>query len=122
MINDLRYDWGYALIEEYRTYWDAFQDPDDCYTTLLQMDPIFSDHFKNRKQQAKGFNGKCDFILSDQNTFWFVTYSATLKALSIIHKIRQEELEIVCKKHRWNHERQIINLKDNNIGIDPLDP
>ena len=61
-------------------------------------------------------------ILIDQNTFWFVIYAKNLKALSCIDDINQDEIDIVCNQNRWIHNRKIINLKDNNNSVDPLDP
>lgn len=122
MINHLRYDFGYALVEEYKTYWDGFQNPNDAYCSVEAMDDKLIHHFKNRKQQAMGFQGATEKLLIDQNTLWFVMYSKNLKALSCIDDINQDEIDIVCNQNRWIHNRKIINLKDNNNSVDPLDP
>jgi len=122
MINHLRYDFGYALVEEYKTYWEGFQDPNDAYCAVEVMDDTLVHHFKNRKQQAMAFKGVTEQMLIDQNTFWFVIYAKSLKALSCIDNISQDDIDIICKQNRWIHNRKIINLKDNNNSVDPLDP
>ena len=122
MINDLRYDFNYALIEEYKTYWDGFQDPNDPYCILLGLDESMMLHFKGRKQHALAVQGATEKILLDQNTLWFVTYANTLKALSCINDINEKEISLICEQNRWLHNRKIVNLKDNNTGIDPLYP
>ncbi len=122
MINHLRYDYGYALVEEFKTHWNGFQHPTDAYCAVEAMDDKLIHHFKTRKQQAIAFQGVTEQILIDQSTFWFVSYAKSLKALSCINDIDQDEIEIICKQNRWIHNRKIINLKDNNNSIDPLDP
>lgn len=119
-MRDFRYDFKHALIEEYKTYWDAFQDPNDPYCQLLTMDPLINDHFRNRKMQAKGFHGTTETRLLDQNTFWFITYAKSLKALSCINDIHQDEIDIICRKNRWEHHRKIIRLSDEHKTVDPL--
>jgi len=119
-MKDLRYDFKHALIEEYKTYWNAFQDPDDAYCELLMMDPLINDHFRNRKQQAKGFHGVTETRLLDQNTLWFITYAKSLKALSCINDIKQDEIDIICRKNRWESHRKIVSLKDDHKPVDPL--
>lgn len=122
MINDLRYDFGYALIEEYKTYWDGFQTPDEPYSLLMNLHEDILMHFKNRKQHAMAIRGVTERLLLDQNTFWFITYAKTLKGLSCIDDIHEDNISIICKKNRWIHSRKIICLKDNNNVVDPLDP
>lgn len=122
MINDLRYDFGYALIEEYKTYWDGFQDPNDPYSLLMGLDEEMLLHFKSRKQHAMAIKGATEKILLDQNTFWFITYSKTLKGLSCINDINEDTISLICEQNRWKHSRRIVSLKENNSVIDPLDP
>jgi len=123
MITDFRRaEYKFVLIEEYKTYWDAFMDPNEAYTRVMQMDDVLLKHFVQRKQQAMGVNGKTELLLCDQNTFWFCVYGRSLKALSCMVDIDQEEIEIICKKNRWKHSRSIIDLRNNNRQVDPLDP
>lgn len=123
MITDFRRDNNrFVLIEEYKTYWDAFVDPNDAYSLVMQMDDLLLKHFVHRKQQAMGIQGKTELLLCDQNTLWFCVYGKSLKSLSCMFDINQDEIEIICKKNRWKHSRSIISLRDSNRQVDPLDP
>ena len=108
---NLRNDFKYALIEEYKTYWNAYQDPNEFYADLLSISPFFSNHFKLRKDGVRGSGTKSELKLIDQNTLWLVLYGKTKRALTCIEDIRQEELTFRCQQNRIMHSRKIIPCK-----------
>ena len=48
---NLRTDYKFALVEEYKTYWNAYQEANEFYSDLLGLGPEFTRHFFRRKQQ-----------------------------------------------------------------------
>ncbi len=105
---NLRKDYKYALVEEYKTYWNAYQNPNEFYSDLLGLGEYFSKHFKLRKDVVRGSNGKTDLFLIDQNTLWFVVYGKTKRSLMTIEGSREEELTFRCKQNRIIHSRKIV--------------
>ena len=50
---NLRTDYKYALVEEYKTYWDAFQEPQEFYSRLISISEDVSTHFRLRKDVVR---------------------------------------------------------------------
>ena len=53
----LRNDFKYALIEEYKTYWNAYDNANEFYSDILSTEPELVEHFGKRRLAAKGQNG-----------------------------------------------------------------
>ena len=105
---NLRKDYKYALVEEYKTYWNAYQNPNEFYSDLLGLGEYFSKHFKLRKDVVRGSGTKAEVKLIDQNTLWFVMYGKTKRALTCIENTRKAELTFRCEQNRIIHSRKII--------------
>jgi len=108
---NLRTDFKYALVEEYKTYWNAYMDPNEFYSDLLGLNALFTRHFFRRKQQAKGQSGVTEVQLIDQNTLWFVTYGKTKRALDCLIDFNEKEITRIAEDNRIITERKIIPLK-----------
>ena len=104
----LRNDFKFALVEEYKTYWNAYDNAKEFYSDILSMDPSMFEHFGQRRMAAKGQNGLVEIRLLDQNTLWFVVYGKTKRSLMTIEGSREEELTFRCKQNRIIHSRKIV--------------
>ena len=112
----LRNDFKYALIEEYQTYWNAYDNPNEFYSDILSMDPIMLEHFTQRRMATKGMSGLCELKLLDQNTLWFVMYGKTKRALECIEHLKEDQIEFLGAKNRLNIKRKIIDLREPEIS------
>ncbi len=107
----LRTDFKYALVEEYQTYWNAYDNPNEFYSDILSMDPSMYEHFAARRLAAKGQNGLVELKLIDQNTLWFVMYGKTKRALDCLEVVNKDQINYLGSKNRLNVERKIIDLQ-----------
>ena len=96
----LRNDFKYALIEEYKTYWNAYDNPNEFYSDILSMDSSMFEHFAARRMSAKGMSAITELKLLDQNTLWFVMYGKTKRALECLESINQDKIEFLGQKNR----------------------
>ena len=97
----LRNDFKYALIEEYKTYWNAYDNPNEFYSDILSMSNEMFEHFTARRMSAKGMSAVTELKLLDQNTLWFVIYGKTKRALECLEVINKEA---VSYTHLRAHE------------------
>ena len=95
----LRNDFKFAVVEEYKTYWNAYDNQNEFYSDLLSMDPSMYEHFGQRRMAAKGQSGICELRLLDQNTLWFVIYGRTKRALECLKVVKEDEIEFLGSKH-----------------------
>ena len=108
---EFRKDYKWALVEEYKNYWNGYQNVNEFYSDLLGLEVIFNEHFMKRKMQAKGLQGITEIRLVDQNTLWFIMYGKTKRALTCLEDQRQNDITHELKQHRIIHNRKIIPLK-----------
>lgn len=108
---NLRTDYKYALVEEYKTFWNAYMEANEFYSDLLGLGSVFTRHFFRRKQQAKGQTGVTEIKLIDQNTLWFVTYGKTKRALDCLIDFNEKEISRIAEDNRIITDRKIISLK-----------
>ena len=109
-IMEFRKDYNWALIEEYKTYWNGYQNVNEFYSDLLGMEVIFNEHFMRRKMQAKGLQGITEVRLVDQNTIWLILYGKTKRSLKCLESFNQDDLQYKCMKHRLHHSRNIVKI------------
>jgi len=109
-MREFRKDYKYALVEEYKDYWNAYQDPNEFYSDLIGKDVIYNDHFLKRKMQAKGQGAITEVRLVDQNTLWFIMYGKTKRALDCLENYNTDNISFKCKKNRITHSRNIIKI------------
>lgn len=108
----LRNDFKYALIEEYRTYWNAYDNPNEFYSDILSIDSSMYEHFAARRMAAKGMSAVTELRLLDQNTLWFVVYGRTKRALECLQVINQDDIEFLGSKNRLEVRRKIIDCQN----------
>ena len=108
----LRNDFKFALVEEYKTYWNAYDNAKEFYSDILSMDPSMYEHFGQRRMAAKGQSGLCELRLLDQNTLWFVMYGKTKRALECLESINQDKVEFLGRKNRLEVKRKLIDLQN----------
>ena len=108
----LRNDFKFALVEEYKTYWNAYDNAKEFYSDILSMDPSMYEHFGQRRMAAKGQSGLCELRLLDQNTLWFVMYGKTKRALECLEGINEDKVEFLGRKNRLEVKRKLIDLQN----------
>ncbi len=111
----LRNDFKFALVEEYRTYWNAYDNEKEFYSDILSMDPSMYEHFGQRRMAAKGQSGLCELRLLDQNTLWFVIYGRTKRALECLKVVNEQDVQFIGTKHRLMVNRKIIDCQNQNL-------
>jgi len=109
-MREFRKDYKFALVEEYKNYWNGYQNPNEFYSDLLGLEILYNNHFLKRKLQAKGQQAVTEVRLVDQNTLWFIMYGKTKRALDCLEGYNKEEIDFKCKKHRIYHSRNIIKI------------
>ena len=110
----LRNDFKYALIEEYKTYWNAYDNPNEFYSDILSMSNEMFEHFTARRMSAKGMSAVTELKLLDQNTLWFVVYGKTKRALECLKVIKQDDIQYLGTKHRLMVSRKIIDCQSSD--------
>ena len=110
----LRNDFKFALVEEYKTYWNAYDNAKEFYSDILSMDPSMFEHFGQRRLAAKGQKGLVEIRLLDQNTLWFVLYGRTKRALECLKVIKQDDIQYLGTKHRLMVSRKIIDCQSSD--------
>ena len=108
----LRNDFKYALIEEYKTYWNAYDNANEFYSDILSTEPEMAEHFGQRRLAAKGQNGYIELRLLDQNTLWFIMYGKTKRALDCLEVVNKEKIEYLGSKNRIMVQRKIIDCQN----------
>jgi capsid portal protein len=109
-MREFRKDFKFALVEEYRNYWNAYQNPNEFYSDLIGLEVLFNNHFLKRKAQAKGQQAVTELKLVDQNTLWFIMYGNTKRALDCLEGYNKDQLEYKCKSNRIIHTRNIVKI------------
>jgi hypothetical protein len=109
-MREFRKDYKFALVEEYKNYWNGYQNPNEFYSDLLGLEVLYNNHFLKRKLQAKGQQAVTEIRLVDQNTLWFIMYGKTKRALDCLEGYNKEAIDFNCKKHRIYHSRNIIKI------------
>lgn len=77
----LRTDFKYALIDEYYTYWDAFDDRNEFYHKIISSSADVTMYLASKNTKAKGSGGMVERRLYSQNELWIVYYSNNKKTL-----------------------------------------
>lgn len=109
-MKEFRKDYKYALVEEYKNYWNGYQNPNEFYSDLLGLEVLYNNHFLKRKLQAKGQQAVTEIRLVDQNTLWFIMYGKTKRALDCLENYNLDDIQFKCKKNRIYHSRNIIKI------------
>jgi len=105
-----RTDYKYALVEEYKNYWNGYQNANEFYSDLLTLDLVFNKHFTRRKMQAKGQSAITEIKLIDQNTIWFILYGRTKRALDCLKDYNEKDINYKCNQNRIISSRNIIKI------------
>ena len=83
----LRNDFKYALIEEYKTYWNAYDNPNEFYSDILSMSNEMFEHFTARRMSAKGMSAVREFV-----DFYFVAMDAIVPAVGYVPMLAEQKM------------------------------
>tara|TARA_R110000868_G_scaffold9000_9_gene45620 strand:- start:8060 stop:8419 length:360 start_codon:yes stop_codon:yes gene_type:complete len=81
----LRTDFKYALIDEYYTYWDAFDDRHSFYRKIVSSSSEVALYLASKNTKACAAGGLVDRRLYSQNELWIVYYSNNKKTLTAMN-------------------------------------
>tara|TARA_R110000744_G_scaffold176714_2_gene295543 strand:+ start:57 stop:401 length:345 start_codon:yes stop_codon:yes gene_type:complete len=88
----LRTDFKYALIDEYYTYWDAFDNLPEFYSKLHSVDESVFRYTMSKTEKINGTVGVVQRSLYSQNEMWIVYYSDNKKVLEVIDNASSSEM------------------------------
>lgn len=88
----LRTDFKYALIDEYYTYWDAFDNLPEFYSTLHAVDETVFKYTISKTEKCTSTTGCVQQKLYSQNEMWIVYYHNDRKILEVIDNASSSEM------------------------------
>ena len=108
----LRSDYKYALIDEYYTHWNAFDNPEEFYGELISLDLSVIKYLTSKISKVVGTKGiVCKYIYS-QNELWVVYYSNIKKNLKVIDDASESPLRDVLDKNKFGVRSKIVSTKN----------
>jgi len=102
----LRNDFKYALIDEYCTYWDAYDNLNEMYHKVMSSSNEMTMYLISKQKKIIGAQGLLEKILYSQNQLWIVYYSNNKKTLTAMSDFKkdpavkklQQDTKFVCRQ------------------------
>ena len=104
----LRTDFKYALIDEYYTYWDAFDNIDEFYSKLHATDESVFKYTSSKTMKCNGNGGCVQRNLYSQNEMWVVYYHNDKKLLEVIDNASSSEMVEPLAQERFGVRSTIV--------------
>lgn len=110
----LRNDFKYALIDEYCTYWDAYDDLNNYYAKIISSSPEMNSYLMSKVRKIVGAGGTLEKVLYSQNQLWLVYYANNKKTLMAMDDFKkhdavknlQSNTKIICRSTVVQTEEQ----------------
>ena len=106
----LRTDFKYALIDEYYTYWDAFDNLPEFYAKLHAVDPSIFKYTISKTEKCTASKGCVQRNLYSQNEMWIVYYHNNKKALEVLNNADSSEMAEPLAKKRFGVGSTIVEV------------
>ena len=87
----LRNDFKYALIDEYCTYWDAFDNVNEFYHKVMSSNVEMTFYLTSKIKKVLGAHGVVEKVLYSQNQLWLVYYSNSKKTLTAMADFKRDK-------------------------------
>lgn len=117
----LRNDYKYALVDEYRTFWNAYDNPNEFYHDVMSSSDEMTHYLMSKTRKILGANGVVERIIYSQNELWLVYYcnnKRTLKAMCDFD--RNEAVQKLQRETRFVCRGEILDLTK-EPGEEPSD-
>lgn len=108
----LRSDYKYALIDEYYTYWNAFDNPEEFYGELVALDQSVIKHFMSKTSKVLGTKGIVSRVIYSQNELWVVYYSNNKKQLQVVDDASKSPIKDVLEENRFGVRSKVVSTKN----------
>lgn len=86
-----RSDYKFALIDEYSTHWNGYEDEDEFYGDLLSSSTNLLQYLKTKNDKIIGTAGWTEMYLNSQNQLYIIYYSNDKQYLETIDDLHLQE-------------------------------
>ena len=107
----LRTDFKYALIDQYTTYWNAFDNTQEFYSDVMATDKACFKYTMAKTNKIKGLGGTVSQVIYSQNELWVIHYADRKDALEAIDNITSSDVVEPLEKKRYTVASKIVDLK-----------
>lgn len=108
----LRSDYKYALIDEYYTHWNAYNNPDEFYGDLASLDLSVIKYLMSKTSKIIGTKGIVSKVIYSQNELWVVYYSNEKKVLEVINDVEDSTINEVLNDNRFGVRSKIVSTEN----------
>lgn len=109
----IRNDYKYALIKEFSTYWDAFDNVDEMYLSLIQSHKDLPEYFSSKNRGIVYSSGVVEKIIYSQNQLWIVYYSQFKKTLTAMRDFKKDNtIKELQSNTKWICKEIIVDTAD----------
>lgn len=108
----LRTDYKYALIDEYYTHWNAFDNPEEFYGELISLDLSVIKYLISKTSKVVGTKGIVSKAIYSQNELWVVYYSNIKKNLKVIDDASKSPINDVLERNKFGVRSKIVSTKN----------
>jgi hypothetical protein len=105
----LRTDYKYVLIDEYTTYWNAFDNTAEFYTDVVSTDESVIKYAISKTKKVRGLDGLVSKTIYDQNSLWVMYYHDRKEALEAIDNIDESKVVEPLKTKRYQVSSKIVD-------------
>ena len=74
----LRTDYKYALIDQFQTYWNAFDNTEEFYSDIMATDEKLLKYTISKTKKVRGIKGFVSKVIYSQNELWMIYYCCLL--------------------------------------------
>ena len=107
----LRTDFKYALIDQYTTYWNAFDNTQQFYSHMMSTDQACFKYTMSKTNKVKGLGGIVSQVIYSQNELWVIHYANRKDGLEAIDNIATSPLVEPLEKKRYTVASKIIDTR-----------
>lgn len=107
----LRTDYKYALIDQFQTYWNAFDNTEEFYSDIMAVDPELLKYTISKTKKVRGTQGFVSKVIYSQNELWMIYYSDRKDALEAVDNIDKSKIVEPLEKKRYNVSSRIVTTK-----------
>jgi hypothetical protein len=105
----LRTDYKYALIDQYTTYWNAFDNTEEFYGDVIGTDEAVFKYTLSKTKKVIGIDGLVSQCIYDQNSLWIVYYNDRKEALEAIDNIDKSKVVQPLADRRYEVQSRIVS-------------
>lgn len=98
----IRNDYKNALVDEYKTFWNGYDDENEFYADLLSLSPSLLDYLTSKTKKIVGADGLCEVHLNSQNQLYIIYYCDDKQFLDTINDLDiQKEINLELSEGRF---------------------